>query len=207
MKDVEIEGDFFVFLLLFVRIYKQLDAMVQNGILLTFTRLANVFLMFFLDVSEFPVPFSFPFFFSQKAAPIGVLSRTFLNQSPRTERTAWVCLPPRHAAVSDMGLLFMGLNLHPPQYIMYIMLWGICLLRSSTALSGFLIPTTSSLLFLLSTFTRLSICIFYACVESPLEFAGQGGALKEMDFSLSTEWNLATGICRSRFNLSSKLEG
>lgn len=55
MKDEKIEGDYFIF----VKIYKQLDAMVQNGILLTFTRLATVCLCFG-RASEFPVPFSFP---------------------------------------------------------------------------------------------------------------------------------------------------
>lgn len=42
-----------VFLYIYVRIYKQLDAMLQNGILLTFSRLATVclcFWFFFLDV-------------------------------------------------------------------------------------------------------------------------------------------------------------
>ncbi len=144
----------------------------------------------------------FPIF--QKAAPTGVLSKT-KSWGQRESRES-VCLFAT-LQYQTWAFLFMGLNLHPPQYIMYIMPWSICLFCSSTALSGFLFPPHLAFCFHCLCLLVCPSASFYVCVEIPLEFAGQGGALEEMDFSLSTEWNLATGICRSQFNLSSKLEG
>lgn len=60
----------------------------------------------------------------------------------------------------------------------------------STALSEFLIPITSSLLFLLSPSAS-----FYVHAGSLLECAGQAEALKEMDFSaLNVIWQLEYAI-------------
>lgn len=93
--------------------------MVQNGILLTFTRLATVCLCF-LDVrlSFLCLSLSQPPESCTYRCPFQNLPKP----KPEDRRTTQVCLLPRHSTVSDMGLLFMGLNLHPPQYIMYIIL-------------------------------------------------------------------------------------
>lgn len=78
----------------------------------------------------------------------------------------------------------------------YILHSTLCTLCFKASASGSLIPTTSSLLFPLSA--RLSICNSFTCVESLLEFAGQGGALKEMDFSQHWmkfgNWNMPSTI-------------
>lgn len=158
--------------------------------------------MYFWRASESPVPLSLPF--SWKLHLQVSFPKRSQTKALKTGRTTRACLPPRHAAVPDMGLLFMGLNLHPPQYIMYIMLWSIWLFCSSTASSGFLVPTTSSLLFPLSA--RLSICIFLCVWRVFWNSLEKEELLKRWTF-LSTEWNLATGICHSEYNLSSKLEG
>lgn len=111
MKDDKIEGDFFL-CFLFVRIYKQLDTMVQNGILLTFTRLATIC---FCIVAT-PVPFFFPH-------PLDVCTYgcPFQKPPPNQSRTGeQLRLPPRHATGPDMGLLFMGLNTSSSvQYVHY----------------------------------------------------------------------------------------
>lgn len=160
--------------LLFVRIYKQLDAMIQNGILLSFTRLATR--LCFLDVrlSVLCLPLS-----RRPESCTHVLSKTFPNQSRRTGRTAPVRLLTKLQYQTWAYYLWVSIC---------ILLSTLCTLcfkatafsRSSTALSGFLIPTTSSLLFPLSPSASKYVCV---CVESLLEFAGQGGSLKDVDFS------------------------
>lgn len=155
MKDDSFEGLFFIYI--YVRIYKQLDAMLQNGILLTFSRLANCLFMFFWTCVWVSCAFLFPILL--EAVP-----KSFPNQNLRTGEATRVCLPPHPATIPDMGLLFMGLNLHPPQYILYITLWSICFF------SARLQPCRGV------SYSHLLVCpsasFFYVCVESLLEFAG-----------------------------------
>lgn len=200
MKDDKIEGDFF----LYIYLSESINNWMLRSKMEYYLPLQDLQLFAYVFWTCVWVSCAFLFPILLKAAPTGVLSKTFPDQSLKTGRTTRVCLPLRHAAVPDMGLLFMGLNLHPPQYIMYIILWSIWLFRSSTALSGFLIPTTSSLLFPLSA--RLSICIFLCVWRVFWNSLEKEELLKRWTF-LSTEWNLATGICHSEYNLSSKLEG
>lgn len=128
------------------------------------------------------------------------------SPTPRTEeQAACLCLL---TPLQDMGLLFMALNLHPPVYIMDILLLKHLLFTLSTLLSGFLIPTTSSLLFPLSLLVSPSAS-FHVCAWRVF---WNSLDMEELSnrwtfFFLSTEWKLATGICHSQFNLSSKLEG
>lgn len=123
----------------------------KNGILLTFKWLPSFFFIFY-DLWTF-IWVSCAFSFLLKAAPTVAASgcsRSFLNQSLKTEDTPQVCLPHLPFTVPDMGLLLMGLKKHPSQYVP-------CPVKhlpfhSSKALTGFLIPTTSNLLFWLSMF-------------------------------------------------------
>lgn len=137
--------------------------MVQNGILLTFTRLVC---LCFLDVrlSFLCLSLSHP----PESCTSGCPFQNLPKPKPEDSRTIRFCLPPRHATVPDMGLLFMGLNLHPLQYIMYIMLCSICLFPLVYSLvGGFLFPTH-----LAFCFHCLLVCpsaSFYVCVESLLE--------------------------------------
>lgn len=151
--------------------------MVHNGILLIFTRLATVCLCF-LDVRFLCLSLSHP----PESCTYRCLFQN-LSKPKQGRRTSQVCLPPRHVTVPDMGLLFMGLNLHPPQYIMYITLKASAFPACLQLCWGFLFPPHLAFCF---HCLRLLICpsaSVYMCVESLLEFAGQGGALKEMDFS------------------------
>lgn len=140
MKDGKIEGVF----LLFVRIYKQLDAMVQNGILLTFTRLATICLCFF--GREFPVPFSFP--------PSRKLHlQVSFQRPPQTKAGQENNLSP------FLAMLQYQTWAHYLWVSIYILLSTLCTLRFkasaffclSTALLGFLIPNTS-------LFSTVSVC-------------------------------------------------
>ena len=87
--------------------------MLQNGILLNFTRLATVVVCFsFLCLSV-----SHPSESCTDSCPSRKPSQTKARRQEKQPES--VCLP---AIVPDMGLLFMGLNLQPPQYIMHITL-------------------------------------------------------------------------------------
>lgn len=158
MKDDEFEGNF----LLFVRIYKQLDAMVQNGILLTFTRLATVCLSF-LDVplSFLCLSLSHP----PERCTYGCSFQNPPNQSLRTaERLVSVCLLTTLQDQTWAYYLWVSI------YIFLSTLCTLCFKAFSAPLQpcrGFLIPTTPSLLFPLSPSARLFICIFLCvCGES-----------------------------------------
>lgn len=129
-------------------------------------------LFFFYDLWTF-IWVSCAFSFLLKAAPTVAASgcsRSFLNQSLKTEDNPQVFLPHLPFTVPDMGLLLMGLKKHPSQYVP-------CPVKhlpfhSSKALTGFLIPTTSNLLFWLSMFfcsvnlhVFMCVCVC-ACGES-----------------------------------------
>lgn len=128
---------------------------------------------------EFPVPFSFPS--SQKAAPTGVLSKISPNQSRAGEQLKSVSLLTTLQYQTWAYYLWVSI---------YILLSTLCTLPfKASAFSaclrpcwGFLFPPLAFSFHCV----RLLVCpsaSFYVCVESLLEFAGQGGALKEMDFS------------------------
>lgn len=146
MKDDQIKGNFFVWL------YKQLDIKVQKMEYYLPLNDYQVFFFFFYDLWTF-IWVSCAFSFLLKAAPTVAASgcsRSFLNQSLKTEDNPQVFLPHLPFTVPDMGLLLMGLKKHPSQYVP-------CPVKhlpfhSSKALTGFLIPTTSNLLFWLSMF-------------------------------------------------------
>lgn len=134
--------------------------------------------MLFGRASEFPVPFSFP---SSRKLHLQV---SFPNP-PQTKagqenKLSLSSSSPRYCTRHGpiiYGSQSTSSSVHHVHYAL-----SICLSCLSTALLGFLIPTTFSLLFPLSLLVCPSASV-YVCVESLLEFAGQGGALREMDFS------------------------
>lgn len=170
--------------------------MVQNGILLTFYKTSDCLIMFFGRASEFSCAFHFP-----------ILPKSCTYGCPFSEpcqTKAWG-QGEQSASVCLIATLKCQTWAYYSWVSIYILHSTLCTLCFKASASGSLIPTTSSLLFPLSA--CLSICNSFMCVESLLEFAGQGGALKEMDFSQHWmqfgNWNMPSTI----FNLSSKLEG
>lgn len=117
----------------------------------------------------------------QKAAPTGVLSKTFPNLSLRTgEQLKSVCFLATLQYQTWACYLWVSI---------YILLSTLCTLYfKASAFSarpqpcwGFLFPP--HLVFCFHCLLACPSASFYVCVESFLEFAGQGWALKEMDFS------------------------
>lgn len=160
--------------------------MIQNGILLSFTRLATR--LCFLDVrlSVLCLPLS-----RRPESCTHVLSKTFPNQSRRTGRTAPVCLLTKLQYQTWAYYLWVSIC---------ILLSTLCTLcfkaaafsRSSTALSGFLIPTTSSLLFPLSPSASKYVCV---CGESSGIRWTRGSSQRRGLFSALNEiWQLEYAI-------------
>lgn len=130
------------------------------------------FVWFFYDLWTF-IWVSCAFSFLLKAAPTVAASgcsRSFLNQSLKTEDNPQVCLPHFPFTVPDMGLLLMGLKKHPSQYVpcpvkhlpfsIHLKPW-----------QDFLFPLHLTFCFDCLCFFGLLICMFscvcvYACGES-----------------------------------------
>lgn len=173
----------------------------QNGILLTFSRLATVclcfcfYFLFFGRASEFPVPFNFPS--SSKLHPLVLF--------PKASQTKAWGQEKQPESVCLLTLLQYQTWAYYLWVSIYILLSTSCTLRfeasaffcSSTALSGGFLFSSAC----------LSVCIFLCvCGESSGICWIRKSSQREGLFSALNE-NLATGICHSQFNLSSKLEG
>lgn len=154
--------------------------MVQNGILLTFTRPATIRLCFFDARLSFLL---------SKTSPNKAGQENNLTLSPLSP-----CFSARH------GPIFYGSQStsSPVHYVHYAFsIWLSCLL-------GFSIPTTSSLLVSpVSACSSVHLHLFM-CVWRVFWNSLDKKELSKSWTFLSTEWNLATGICHSQFYLSSK---
>lgn len=139
--------------------------MVQNGILLIFTRLATVCLCL-TDILL-------------KAAPTPG-QQVFLERHSQTKARA--DLPPCPATEPDMGLLLYGSQSTSFSVHFVHCTLSICLFPLVDSLAGVsFFP--KHLAFCSHCLCPSVLVHLFMCVESLLELAGQGGALNQMDFS------------------------
>lgn len=155
--------------------------MVQNGILLTFTRLATVclcfldvrlsFLCLYLSHPPESCTYGCPFQKPSQTKAGGQRNNSILSASSP-------CYSTRHGPII-YGSQSTSSSVHYVHYALKHLPFPLFY----SLVGSFLFPPHLAFCF---HCLRLLVCpsaSFYVCVESLLEFAGQGGALKEMDFS------------------------
>lgn len=146
--------------------------MIQNGILLTFKRL-------FWHVLDMRLSFLCLFFSFLTSWKLHRQASWISWQNPPRLKPEDVCLPP-HLATRHGPNIYGSQSTSSSERHVHYVFTAYCF-PLSTCLSGFLVPSASTLCF---HCPRLLICpSFYVCVESLLEFDGQGWAASEMDFS------------------------